>query len=120
DLAGVVALGAAGFADVQRDLAGEPFLARVQVDVVRHQEPARADADGAGPSRVVVPLVRPEVGPPLVGAELLRERLVLALAHGGEVPPLLAGGGRLVEVDREPELRADALPDATGERHAIV
>ena len=98
------------------------MCAGVQVHVVGHQEAAGAETFVA-PVRAVRSFQRvgAEVGRPLGGAQLAAQRLVLALAHVGQVAPLRARGGVLVEVDGDLQFVADAPTDLRGPvRRALV
>ncbi len=117
DLSVGPAPGAAGLADVERDVVRELAVARVQVDVVGDEKRARADGRRARPR---VEGRRPEVGRPGRVLETGFEAFVLALSHVGEIAPLGPAGGRLVEVDRNAELVADPPSHLTRELDAVV
>ena len=101
-----LALLASFLADVEGDGVGAPGGGGVQVDVVGHEEVARADCGGAG---LCVEGCGSEVGRPVGVCEFLLESLVFAGAYDGEVLALFGEGGGLIAVDGEAGLFAESF-----------
>ena len=114
-----VAQAAAGATHRPGNLLGDRDVFRAaEVDVVGHEERARADDGGTGGG---VDVVGAEVRNAIrVGADVGPGQLEFSAPHVGEVLAVGPGGGALVEEDRDAQLGAHALAERAGERDAIV
>ncbi len=110
-------LPAAPLAQHVSDLVRVAPVRRVQVDVVSDEE--LAGADRCGPGRRIE-LRRPEVRPPVRLLQLLRQPLVFARPHPGQVAALRPRRRPLVQVDRDPQLLADPPAHPTGQLDALL
>ena len=101
---------------LEGNIGGVGLVGGIEGDVVGHEEFTGADDGGTGPWVVGGWEIRRPVGI----LELLRQALVLAPPHLGQVAALGARGGGFVEVDRDGELFRHARAQASRQLGAIL
>ena len=107
---------AAPLAQLEGNIRGRPFVARVQRDVEGDKKLAGAD-DRRPATRIENR--RAAIGRPIAVAELRRQALVFAAADIGQILAAGVAGGGLVEIDRNAQLIAHAAADAASDRRAL-
>ena len=117
DVAVLVPLGPAALPKAQGDLVGQLAVPRIEIDVVGDEELAGAD-DGRPRPRIENGLA--EIGGPPRVLELLGQALVFPGPDRGQVAALGLAGRRLIEIDRDGELRRDALAELGGQPDALL